>query len=243
MKTRTLQVLSVFFILSAITICCKKAVTEEDWRGRSWQQSQVRMEIKNRENPAKAVGIVGDSVSVRRLARWGYAIFATISDRAPSPGMEGVRFEKLGTPDFKDFLRDTVECVYSFAFWAVYMYNITEKGPDGIVYGEPGSEVSGWLLWVDNPVVVAFYDTIEQQYLDPNLPYCDANTPDWHFGPFRTDTIGYIPQSLMEANYPQLQRLYREGRYSEMEELMRTGYTIYTCTSEEYRELVRQGLN
>ena len=76
----------------------------------------------------------------------------------------------------------------------------------------------------------------------------EVNTGYWVYPVNRTenariDTLGYIPQNIMDANYPRLQQLYDEERYSEMIEIMQTGYTNYTCTGEEYRELVRLGLN
>lgn len=255
-----MKTLKVIFCALAITLMamgCEPENTQGNQTNsslRSLQRAAVRMEIKDKGKPTKA-NIVGDSASVKRLARWGYQVNFIFSDRySADPSVVGTATSRwirgLNKPGDLCW-RDTVNCVYLFSFKAVYDYGTYEAVLEDnkfIYYGIAGTEQPEWLLYADNPVFIGFYDTVRHRYKDPFADFMapdDPNDPftlDWEYDA-RMDTLGYIPQSLMEANYPRLQQLFKEGRYSEMEELMRTGYTIYTCTGEEYRELARQGLN
>lgn len=238
-------------ILAWMAVCCKPEESGSNEKLWTLQRANVRMEIKKQGSQAKTdVGIVGDSASVKRLARWGHRIFAILTDNFVDPSMAGQVYPVELSADNYSFSRDTVSCIYIFAFTSVFDYRAYETFLDGRpAVGVPGTERPGWLMFCEDVVFVGYYDTIKQCYKDPMIEsYLDTATGYWVYPePFwdnaRIDTMGYIPQSIMEANYPRLQRLYDEGRYSEMVDVMQTGYTIYTCTGEEYRELVRLGIN
>ncbi len=255
MNMKTIKNILPLLILAWVAVGCQKepekgGVNEALY---TLQRANVRMEIKGQGRQHKNVGIVGDSVSVRRLARWGYGLFARITEGNSYPANVGRIYKRNLNIDEWSFGRDTVACIYIFDFTSVFDYKLYETFLDGRhPVGRPGTEETGWLLWSETPVMVGYYDTVRNCYKDPYItaffdgPGYDPDRPDWEWNweiDSRIDTMGYIPQSMMEANQPRLQQLYDEGRYGEMVEVMKTGYTIYTCTGEEYRELVRLGLN
>lgn len=247
-----MKIKNVLFLLffALATVCCKPEETKINEGLRTIQRANVRMEIKEKDKQTKKeVGIVGDSAAVKNLARWGYFLFSTLV-RPTDPSMYGRPIEQPLDADNWAFGRDTAACIYIFNFNSVFDYGAYEIFLDGSPsFGVPGTERPGWLLTSAYPVFVGYYDTIKQRYKDPMIAsYLDSSTGYWVYPEFwlddaRADTMGYIPQSMIEANYPRLRQLYDEGRYSEMVDVMRTGYTIYTCTGEEYRELVRLGIN
>lgn len=53
------------------------------------------------------------------------------------------------------------------------------------------------------------------------------------------DTCGYIPNSVLASARAQIEELYAQERYDEIYELFRKAYTFYTCTGEEYKEIVK----
>ncbi|MBR3567732.1 MAG: hypothetical protein IKN94_05605 [Salinivirgaceae bacterium] len=57
------------------------------------------------------------------------------------------------------------------------------------------------------------------------------------------DTCGYIPQSVIDNARVQIEELYAQERYDEIYELFHTAFTFYTCTGEEYKQIVANGGN
>ena len=57
------------------------------------------------------------------------------------------------------------------------------------------------------------------------------------------DTCGYIPQSVLDNARAQIEELYAQERYDEIYELFHTAFTFYTCTGEEYKQIVANGGN
>lgn len=247
---RTLKMILPLFLLTVAMIGCEKPEKEKTSL-RTLQRANVRMEIKSKVNSTKTnVGIVGDSVSVKRLARWGIELRTQFTERVPAPELVGLTLaQPLDADNGSAFWRDTIACIYIFGFTSVFDYKVWGTVPGEPDYGIPGTEEPSWLMTSANPVFVAAYDTVRQRYYDPMIKsYLDSTTglwvyPDSYWIDARYDTLGYIPQRMMEVNYDRLWQLFHEERYDEMIEVMQTGYTIYTCTGEEYRELVRLGLN
>ena len=240
----------IIFILAAamLAVSCSKPESgnkKED--ARILQRARIRMEVKDNRKPAKT-DIVGDSAAVKLLARYGYMLhsrYVRLDPRDDSAVWYGHTRERLLDVDHYDLVtRDTAECVFLFGYPLTFDYTNYDMNADGVMQGRPGTEVQGLLISDDNPVIVGFYDTIRNRYQDPLIPLAEQEPMvDWWECNTRCDTFGYIPQSMMDANRPLLEKFFKEGRYSEMEKIMKTGYTIYTCTGEEYRELVRLGLN
>ena len=57
------------------------------------------------------------------------------------------------------------------------------------------------------------------------------------------DTCGYIPQSVIDNARVQIEALYEQERYDEIYELFHTAFTFYTCTGQEYKDIVANGGN
>ena len=57
------------------------------------------------------------------------------------------------------------------------------------------------------------------------------------------DTCGYIPQSVIDSAREQIETLYAQERYDEIYELFHTAFTFYTCTGEEYKQIMAGGGN
>ena len=66
--------------------------------------------------------------------------------------------------------------------------------------------------------------------------------PSGFFG-FKWDTVGYIPQSVIDNAREQIEALYAQERYDEIYELFHTAFTFYTCTGQEYKDIVANGGN
>lgn len=63
------------------------------------------------------------------------------------------------------------------------------------------------------------------------------------FGAPLFDTCGYIPQSVIDNAREQIEALYAQERYDEIYELFHTAFTFYTCTGQEYKDIVANGGN
>lgn len=57
------------------------------------------------------------------------------------------------------------------------------------------------------------------------------------------DTVGYIPQSVIDNAREQIEALYAQERYDEIYELFHTAFVFYPCTGEEYKQIVKNGGN
>jgi hypothetical protein len=52
------------------------------------------------------------------------------------------------------------------------------------------------------------------------------------------DTVGYIPQSVIDNAREQIEELYAQERFDEIYELFHSAFTFYTCTGQEYKDIV-----
>lgn len=59
----------------------------------------------------------------------------------------------------------------------------------------------------------------------------------------KLDTVGYIPQSVIDNAREQIEALYAQERFDEIYELFHSAFTFYTCTGEEYKQIVANGGN
>ncbi|MDE6494223.1 MAG: hypothetical protein K2L50_06600 [Bacteroidales bacterium] len=196
-----------------------------------------KMDIQSKKsNNSKSpdIGIIGDSVSVHRLACYSYFM---VGEQDSVGDMGYIEYQETVLGDGKFFQRDTINHTFSFSNDAViiYMPYVDENG-----YGMPGYERIGWLISRNNSVFEGLYDTVLRQYRSP-LILGDSLHVRWPY--YRRDTLGYIPNNMAKSNRIRLLQLLKEKRFSEMMEIFNNDYTIYTCTGEEYRELVRLGLN
>lgn len=244
----------IFILVAAVlAVACKK-----DERGQSSDilvYALCRMDV-NGKPQAKAVDVVGDSAAVHKLSRY----MSSYQGRLVNCGRGhfisnhpvNAPFTDSWTPEF--YRRDTIN--HTFSFTNDVVINWQEKNTiDGqFVGGVDGTEYLGVVVCLEDFVFCATYDACaengvecdageEKQYYDP-VTTTEADSDEFFgFHYFGYDTLGYIPNSQMRANRAYLQRLLDEHKYQEMLDYFKTSYHIYTCTGEEYRELVRLGIN
>lgn len=232
----------VFFLLLAILfVACEKPTQEET--SQVLRQAVCKMNIES-QSKRKAVDIVGDSISVHRLSRYACSYWGVRINYGPAHYREDTSLEwrNFSGNQTGFFSRDTL--AHTFSFHSDFVVQWAEEHlVDGVYIGVDGTEHLGWLACSENVVFNAVYDTVLKRYRDPyrgsEEDFLVGNNNDNVF-----DTLGYIPNSIMKKNRAILQNMMDEKRFVDMVDFFKSGaYTIYTCTGEEYRELVRLGLN
>ncbi|MCM1041451.1 MAG: hypothetical protein NC396_03350 [Bacteroides sp.] len=233
----------LFFIFLSV-MCIMMSCNPE---GQNRNKSRIlvyalcKMDIKSGQKPRKDAGldIEGDSIAVHKLARW--AILMTGHFYKGMPYFDTIwnptrEFQSpILTWDNICFSRDTLNHVFTFSNDAVIEWREKEV-IDGEMVGIDGFEYLGWLASFEDCVFVSYCDSTRTVCYDPL-----TSSFDW---PQERDTLGYIPSRMLKENREHLMSLLAEKRYQDMIDFFKSGaYTIYTCTGEEYRELVRQGLN
>lgn len=233
----------VFFLLLAaiLFVACEKPAKEEN--SLILKQAVCKMNIDS-QNKRKAVEIVGDSVSVHRLSRYACNYCGIKTNYGRPDNLKDTTSESrcFYNDDPSFFMRDTLAHTFSFHSDLIVKWE-QENIVDGVYIGVDGTEYLGWLTCSENVVFNAVYDTVLKRYRDPyrysEEDFVVGNNNDNVF-----DTLGYIPNSIMKKNRAILQNMMDEKRFVDMMDFFKSGaYTIYTCTGEEYRELVRLGLN
>ena len=123
------------------------------------------------------------------------------------------------------------------------------------------SECTMWYYW-DNPDNPRYWDrsfseeerdTINERLLmraediltvpDGNLLREFIDSKNIYLTMPNGDTCGYIPNSVIANAREQIEALYAQERYDEIYELFHTAFTFYTCTGEEYKQIVANGGN
>ena len=232
--------LFAFFSLLLLSGCEKPNKKPNEYYGK-FQKACVRLKVQNTTTDGRKAQVVGDSAAVAKCVRWGVSLHVLELARPDMISQDGISLTRW---DWFD--RDTTECVYIFGYECVVRYGHTEPDENGIYQGVPGSEEWGFLMECENMVISGMYDSLHNVYYDPlsDKPWIEVDSSrGWYAGRWRYDTLGYIPNSIVRANRERLIPLFNAGKYSEMMKIMENDYIIYTCTGEEYRELVRLGLN
>ncbi len=230
----------VFFLLLAILfVACEKPAQEET--SQVLRQAVCKMNIESRSKK-KAVDIVGDSISVHRLSRYTCCYWGLWVNYGPNHNRTEPDWRYFYGDQTGFFSRDTLAHTFSFHSDFIVQWG-EEHLEDGVYIGVDGTEFLGWLACSENVVFNAVYDTVLKRYRDPfrgsEEDFIVGNNNDNVF-----DTLGYIPNSIMKKNRAILQNMMDEKRFVDMVNFFKSGaYTIYTCTGEEYRELMRLGLN
>lgn len=217
-------------LFMAFTQSCKPEPKDEDPGILAYAVCEMDIQSQNR---AKSVDVVGDSQSVHQLAVYACAIFGEIDSNWIMGPIDCMEYYFYGI-DQSVFARDTVNHVFSFMHDAVIGFDEFDY-PEGKPIGVPGTEYLGWLACYIEPVFCAYYDTVRKCYVNPSVDSRDFRTPDC-----RMDTLGYVPMDMMARNRERLLQLMAEQRFQEMIDLYKTEYRIYTCTGEEYDEIVRR---
>lgn len=237
----------VFFLLLAaiLFVACEKPAKEET--SQVLRQAVCKMNIDS-PSKRKAVDIVGDSISVHRLSRYACNYWGIRVNYGLPPNWVDTALERRTFFDDEPgmFSRDTL--AHTFSFHSDFIIKWAEEHVvDGVYIGVDGTEYLGWLATSENVVFNAVYDTVLKRYKDPcryseeggGNSFIVGNNNDNVY-----DTLGYIPNSIMKKNRAILQNMMDEKRFVDMVDFFKSGaYVIYTCTGEEYRELVRLGLN
>ena len=233
----------LIFLFTALPLLllssCEKPNKEQGEYYGKFQKACVRLKVQNNTSGERKAQVVGDSAAVWKCVRWGTNL-RFFDFHFQTDAHDGLSLNRWDMFD-----RDTIECTYIFGYECVVRYGRTEPDENGIYQGVPGSEEWGILMEAENFVICGLYHDTICTYYDPFLEdkWSEIYDPHATNDKLHYDTLGYIPNSIVRANRERLIPLFNEGKYSEMMKIMENDYVIYTCTGEEYRELVRQGLN
>ena len=98
---------------------------------------------------------------------------------------------------------------------------------------------------INNRLLLYSTDILTEQ---GELIYDFLTATDMHLvislrGNYVGDTCGYIPQSVIDSAREQIETLYAQERYDEIYELFHSAFTFYTCTGEEYKQIMAGGGN
>lgn len=215
---------------------------EKEFDYSSLQYAQCVMDIRPQNKTKTAVDIIGDSVAVHNLSRY----LAYVSALYVGPDFFGDTVANIVTcRNFQNnlYMRlDTINhaCIF---FNDAVVCQFTDHHKEEDYYA------LGWAVSRQDYIFCAYYDTENKRYFDPlnatdrDWLALDSTLPEWNGKYYAIDTLGYIPNSQVFENLARLERLMAEEKIEEMLELFKSDYHIYTCTGEEYRELVRLGLN
>jgi hypothetical protein len=97
---------------------------------------------------------------------------------------------------------------------------------------------SSWVIDHTGQLITEFIET--RNYI---MVYVDLDNRDINTGVYPTDTLAYIPNSVMEAAETDIRAAYEAEDYEECYRLFKEAFIFYPCTGEQYRQLVEQGLN
>lgn len=241
-------------VLALAVLCCACDKPSKDDRTSILMFGECRMDIRkgSSRNGSKAgLDIVGDSIAVHRLSRYACSLsgkmndsLATESGRNPDVNPYAVPLDYLFWEDgLGIYKRDTVNHTFNFPndiAISFHDYYINEQGEQ---MGVRGTEFPGFLFWLDYPIFRGVYNPETQSFI-----FSREEREKWGGYPHPSnnvvwDTLGYIPSSLMRENREIVKKMLAEQRYQDVLEFFKTAFHIYACTGEEYRELVRQGLN
>lgn len=127
----------------------------------------------------------------------------------------------------------------------VALYHTTEYGGYYRTF-DPGQRdtINNRLLMRAEDILTVPDGYLQREYLDATNFYIAL--PNGELDPsgllgFKWDTCGYIPQSVIDNAREQIESLYAQERYDEIYELFHTAFTFYTCTGEEYKQIVANG--
>jgi len=96
------------------------------------------------------------------------------------------------------------------------------------------------ILRVDGTLYYEFINSHDVFLSVPTEPRDQYGNPTYQT---KWDTCGYIPQSVIDSAREQIEALYAQERYDEIYELFHTAFTFYTCTGQEYKDIVANGGN
>lgn len=148
-------------------------------------------------------------------------------------GTEQIYLNGVNQPKFKSTTTQyTIEQIVRLD--NLYMYGNLEGSVFYWSFGEDRRDTT------NNRLLVASTDVLTD---DGRLIYDFIGLTDVYLRMFPGDTVGYIPQSVINSAREQIEALYAQERYDEIYELFHTAFTFYTCTGQEYKDIVANGGN
>ncbi len=97
---------------------------------------------------------------------------------------------------------------------------------------------SGWVITAEGDLQTEFIEG--RNYIILDIDYDNRNPYTFEYP---TDTLGYIPNSVMEAAETAIRAAYEAEDYEECYRLFKEAFVFYPITGEGYRQLVEQGIN
>lgn len=244
----------LFCCIVLTVFSCKPESGDKDPIG-DLRWALCKMDIKNnpRSGTKNSIDIIGDSAAVHQLSRYMVIYQGMRVNSGFEPFIETYPVRNGWCQDHSpsSFMRDTVNHTFTFMNTAAVAWEV-----DGDGIPVEGTVRAGYITAMEDLVFCAVPDSTKNAYCDPfDMEPTGNEWGDYHWpwfndvavgvelGLIEIDTLGYIPNSQMRANRAHVEQLIREKKYQEILDFFKTGYHIYTCTGEEYRELVRLGIN
>ena len=125
-----------------------------------------------------------------------------------------------------------------------YVQLVNSMQTRGFAEGQRDTINNRLMMWADDILTVngeILYEFIGQTNTHLIIPNGELD-PSGLLG-FKWDTVGYIPQSVIDNARVQIETLYEQERYDEIYELFHTAFVFYPCTGEEYKQIVANGGN
>lgn len=192
------------------------------------QNAVCRADVRPGEKFSKGV-IIGDSIAIHNLVRWTYWIHFASRD------WKEIRTANIDENGCDFVWRDTLNNLFYFKGNALFYTARTNIDFGGLP--ERDTLIRGWLLEETDVIFfVAERNEDTGGYKDPLGEYVWNNHISY-------DTLGYLKPSEMIRNAEQLLKMFDEQRFEEMLDILGKDYHIYTGNGDDYRELVRLGLN
>jgi len=125
-----------------------------------------------------------------------------------------------------------VNTVYGDGFWSIDGACIRDTVNDRII------GYNDWVVKMEGTLNTNFIEGRDILILDIDYENRDINT-----GTYTTDTLGYIPNSVMEQAETDIKAAYYAENYDECYRLFEEAFVFYPVTGAQYLELVGQGIN
>lgn len=173
--------------------------------------------------------------TILMLALVGVALAACEKKNEPYQfkGTEQIYLNGVEQPKFKS--TTTQHSLYEIVRAPKLYLNVRLEGHTADGYKSFGAEQRDT---INNRLIMVSTDILTEE---GELIYDFISATNIFLYYYKGDTVGYIPQSVIDNARVQIEALYAQERFDEIYELFHTAFTFYTCTGQEYKDIVANG--